>query len=99
MWAIEGRRSTKLIHHRAAVQQWTDGGPGDPAQAPQTPDVWKGEVGPPPTACAPRRLSRHRTSRSLSEKEAAWGLVASLNTTKIYIVVKNQRRTQRSSGW
>src|SRR5216684_3095691 len=72
---------------RASVQQWTDGGPGDPAQAPQTPDVWKGEVGPPPTACAPRRLSRWWTSRSLSDKEAPWDFAALLNTTKIYIVV------------
>src|SRR5262249_10805532 len=30
---------------RASVQQWTDGGPGNPAQAPQTPDVWPSQVG------------------------------------------------------
>src|SRR5215468_8906149 len=70
---------------RAPIQQRTDGGPGDAAQAPQTPDVWASQVRPPPTACPPRRLSRHGTSRSLSEKEAAWRLAASLNTTKIYI--------------
>jgi hypothetical protein len=42
---------------------------------------------PPPTACPPRRLSRHGTSRSLSENEAAWGLATLLYTTKIYNVV------------
>ena len=73
------------------VQQWADGGPGDAAQAPQTPDVWSGEVGQTcsDSGCStPASKQMVDRTHTLVPKAVCHGTLRVLfNTTNIYFVV------------